>query len=196
MSCKFSPMPLHYVCVFCGSSSGSDPAFSLLATELGKILAHAKIGLVYGGASVGLMGKVADAVLENEGEVIGVIPEGLQSHELNHKGLTELLITKDMHQRKRIMYERSDGFIALPGGMGTLEEVFEAATWTKLGFHKDARNKPVILLGSSSFWSSLNSFLDMLVDTGFIKESDRGIISYEQDPSEAVRKLASHFVAE
>jgi hypothetical protein len=141
------------------------------------------------------MGKVADAVLGNEGEAIGVIPEGLQSHELNHKGLTELLITKDMHQRKQIMYERSDGFIALPGGMGTLEEVFEAATWTKLGFHKDAKKKPVILLGSSSFWSPLNSFLDMLVDTGFIKASDRGIISHEHDPNEAVRKLAYHLEA-
>lgn len=186
-------MPQHNVCVFCGSSLGSDHSFSLLATTLGEILARSDLGLVYGGASIGLMGQVADAVLENGGQVVGVIPEGLRSKELNHKGLTELLITQDMHERKRIMYERSDGFIALPGGVGTLEEIFEAATWTKLGFHKEPKDKPVVLVGNSDFWSPLTDFLDMLVIAGFVKDRDREIIRHEQDPEKAVEQLRKHF---
>ena len=181
------------MCVFCGSSLGNDPSFSHLATSLGETLARTGLGLVYGGASIGLMGKVADAVLDNGGQVIGVIPEGLRSKELNHKGLTELLITQDMHERKRIMYERSDGFIALPGGVGTLEEVFEAATWTKLGFHSGPKNKPVVLLGGNDFWYPLVDFLDMLVAAGFVKPNDREIISYEEGPQDAVDRLLKHF---
>ncbi len=186
-------MPEHNVCVFCGSSLGNNPSFSDLATSLGEILARSDIGLVYGGASIGLMGKVANAVLDNGGQVVGVIPKGLRSKELNHKGLTELLITQDMHERKRIMYERSDGFIALPGGVGTLEEVFEAATWTKLGFHSGQKNKPVVLLGENDFWYPLIDFLDMLVVAGFVKARDREIISYEEDPQNAVGRLRKHF---
>ncbi len=186
-------MPQHNICVFCASSLGRDPAYSRLATEVGEIIAKSGMGLVYGGASIGLMGKVADAALVNGGQVTGVIPDGLRSRELNHKGLTELLITEDMHERKRIMYERSDGFLALPGGMGTLEEVFESATWTKLGFHKGRKNKPVILVGSSSFWSPLISFLDMLVEEELMTVSDREIVAYEENPKKAVDRLLSYF---
>ena len=186
-------MPQHNICVFCASSLGGDPAYSRLATEVGEIIAKSGMGLVYGGASIGLMGKVADAALDNGGQVTGVIPDGLRSRELNHKGLTELLITEDMHERKRIMYERSDGFLALPGGMGTLEEIFESATWTKLGFHKGRKNKPVILVGSSSFWSPLTSFLDMLVKEELMKVSDREIVSYEENPKNAVDRLLGYF---
>ena len=186
-------MPQHNICVFCASSLGGDPAYSRLATEVGEIIAKSGMGLVYGGASIGLMGKVADGALVNGGQVTGVIPVGLRSRELNHKGLTELLITEGMHERKRIMYERSDGFLALPGGMGTLEEVFESATWTKLGFHKGRKNKPVILVGSSSFWSPLISFLDMLVEEELMKVSDRGIVSFEENPKNAVDRLIDYF---
>ena len=186
-------MPQHNICVFCASSLGGDPSYSRLATEVGAAIAESGLGLVYGGASIGLMGKVADAALENGGQVTGVIPDGLRSRELNHKGLTELLITEDMHERKRIMYERSDGFLALPGGMGTLEEVFESATWKKLGFHKRRKNKPVILVGSSSFWSPLTSFLDMLVEEELMKASDREIVSYQKNPKDAVDRLLTLF---
>ena len=186
-------MPQHNICVFCASSLGRDPAYSRLASEVGEIIAKSGMGLVYGGASIGLMGKVADAALVNGGQVTGVIPDGLRSRELNHKGLSELLITKDMHERKRIMYERSDGFLALPGGMGTLEEVFESATWTKLGFHKGRENKPVVLVGSSSFWSPLISFLDMLVEEELMTVSDREIVTYEETPKKAVDRLVSYF---
>ena len=186
-------MPQHNICVFCASSLGGDPTYSRLATEVGEIIAKSGMGLVYGGASIGLMGKVADAALVNGGQVTGVIPDGLRSRELNHKGLTELLITEDMHERKRIMYERSDGFLALPGGMGTLEEIFESATWTKLGFHKGRKNKPVILVGNSSFWSPLMSFLDMLVEEELMTVSDREIVAYEENPKKAVDRLLSYF---
>ena len=186
-------MPKHNICVFCASSLGGDPSYSRLATEVGAAIAESGLGLVYGGASIGLMGKVADAALENGGQVTGVIPDGLRSRELNHKGLTELLITEDMHERKRIMYERSDGFLALPGGMGTLEEVFESATWTKLGFHKGRKNKPVVLVGSSSFWSPLISFLDMLVEEELMTVSDREIVAYEENPKRAADRLLSYF---
>ena len=186
-------MPKHNIWVLCASSLGGDPSYSRLATEVGAAIAESGLGLVYGGASIGLMGKVADAALENGGQVTGVIPGGLRSRELNHKGLTELLITEDMHERKRIMYERSDGFLALPGGMGTLEEVFESATWTKLGFHKGRKNKPVILVGSSSFWSPLTSFLDMLVEEELMKASDREIVSYQKNPKDAVDRLLTLF---
>ena len=186
-------MAQHNVCVFCASSLGRDPSYSRLASEVGEIIAKSGMGLIYGGASIGLMGKVADATLENGGQVTGVIPDGLRSRELNHKGLTELLITKDMHERKRIMYERSDGFLALPGGMGTLEEVFESATWTKLGFHKGRKNKPVILVGSSTFWSPLMSFLDMLAEEELMKVSDREIVSHEENPKDAVDRLLGYF---
>ncbi len=188
-------MPQHNICVFCASSLGGDPAYSRLATEVGEIIAKSGMGLVYGGASIGLMGKVADAALDNGGQVTGVIPDGLRSRELNHKGLTELVITDDMHERKRIMYERSDGFLALPGGMGTLEEVFESATWTKLGFHKGRKHKPVILVGSSLFWSPLTSFLDMLVEEGLMQASDREIVSYEVNPRNAVDRLIGYFAS-
>ena len=165
--------------VFCGSRSGTDDSAPALARELGGAMAAAGIDLVYGGAGIGVMGAVADAVLDAGGRVIGVIPSGLFSHEVPHRRLTERIEVADMHERKRIMYARSDAFCCLPGGYGTLEELFEAATWTQLGLHD--RHKPVALLdggapGSPGFWSHLEAFLDAMVAEGFAKPENRDIV--------------------
>ena len=164
------------ICVFCGSAFGSSPAYESVAREVGRHLGEAGIGLVYGGASVGLMGVVADEALAAGGEVIGVIPAALRDREIAHPGLTELFVVDDMHQRKRRMYDLSDGFCALPGGYGTLDEVFEAVTWSQLGLHAAGRVKPVVLLDVEGYWESLVSFLDSAVSGGFVKEHNRNLI--------------------
>lgn len=141
------------LCVFCGSSSGRDPAYSVLAAQLGRTLAQRRIGLVYGGGRVGLMGVLADAALAAGGEVIGVIPKTLLDREVGHRGLTQLRVVDSMHARKALMAELADGFVALPGGIGTLEELFEVWTWAQLGMHR----KPCGLLdvgGFSRRWSA------------------------------------------
>jgi len=161
--------------VFCGSKAGNDDDVHALARELASAMVAADVGLVYGGAGVGVMGTVADAVLDAGGTAVGVIPVGLFSHEVPHGNLTELVEVPDMQARKRAMYERSDAFCALPGGYGTLEELFEAATWTQLGLH--GSHKPVVLLDRNGFWSSLDEFLDRLVSDGFVKPDSREIIS-------------------
>ena len=165
--------------VFCGSRAGIDDSALVLARELGGAMAASGIDLVYGGAGIGVMGAVADAVLDAGGRVIGVIPSGLFSHEVPHRGLTERIEVADMHERKRTMYARSDAFCGLPGGYGTLEELFEAATWTQLGLHE--RPKPIALLdggapGSPGFWSHLEAFLDTMVASGFAKPENRAIV--------------------
>jgi uncharacterized protein (TIGR00730 family) len=123
------------LCVFCGSADGSSPAYLEMAMNLGKLMAQKEIALVYGGASIGVMGAIADAVLANGGTVIGVIPKTLVDYEIAHKGLTELHVVDDMHQRKKLMYDKSDAFLSLPGGMGTLDEMFEILTWSQLKLH-------------------------------------------------------------
>ncbi len=165
--------------VFCGSRAGHDGSALALARELGAAMAGAGIDLVYGGAGVGVMGTLADAVLDAGGHVVGVIPTGLFSHEVPHRQLTERIEVADMHERKRTMYARSDAFCGLPGGYGTLEEVFEAATWNQLGLHE--RPKPIALLdggapGLPGFWSHLETFLDSTVDEGFIKPDNRSLV--------------------
>ena len=165
--------------VFCGSRSGSDDSTLTLARELGGAMAGAGIDLVYGGAGIGMMGALADAVLDAGGHVVGVIPSSLFSHEVPHRGLSERIEVANMHARKRTMYARSDAFCALPGGYGTIEELFEAATWTQLGLH--GRPKPVALLdggppGSPGFWSHLEVFLDATVAAGFVKPENRAIV--------------------
>jgi len=153
------------IVVFCGSSMGTDTIFQEVATSLGKELARQEIGLVYGGARVGLMGAIADGVLAQEGQVIGVIPHFLRTKEVAHEGLTELILVESMHERKTRMNELCDGVIALPGGFGTFEELFEMLTWAQLGLHK----KPIGLLNIDGFYDDLVIMIQKMVDKGFLK---------------------------
>ena len=175
------------VCVFCGSSTPPDNRYSEAARALGRLVASRRIDLVYGGGRVGLMGELADACLAGGGRVIGVIPVGLFSREVGHTGLTELHEVASMHERKQMMYDRSDAFIALPGGLGTLEELAEVATWSQLGLHR----KPVALLDVDDFWAPLLSQLDRMVDVGLLKPSNRRLILRSRSPKEALAALAS-----
>jgi uncharacterized protein (TIGR00730 family) len=165
------------ICVFCGSSDGCRPEYREAATALGTHLGQADITVVYGGASVGLMGAVADAALAAGGKVIGVIPRGFADRELAHPGLSELHLTDSMHERKALMADLSDGFIALPGGLGTLEELAEITTWAQLGLHR----KPVGVLDiptaeGGGFYALLLAFIDHMVAEGFVSEANRTLI--------------------
>ncbi|AXS40329.1 TIGR00730 family Rossman fold protein [Breoghania sp. L-A4] len=153
------------ICVYCGSGKGKDPAYARAARDLGRAMAEAGIRLVYGGGSVGLMGLVASSVMEHGGAVTGIIPRFLQEREVMLSSVDELIVTEDMHERKRIMFERSEAFIALPGGVGTLEEVVEMMTWAQLGQHR----KPVLLANISDFWKPLYTLLDHMRADGFIR---------------------------
>ncbi len=169
---------LRELCVFCGSSLGSNPAHAANAVALAHLLVADDIGLVYGGGETGLMGLIADTVLELGGRVTGIIPVSL-GKEVAHRGLTELIETDTMHQRKALMYERSDGFIAMPGGLGTLEEVAEVATWRQIGMH----DKPVGFLDTDGYYSSLLAWLDRAVDDGLLKEKNRALVVSSNDPA-------------
>jgi uncharacterized protein (TIGR00730 family) len=147
---------INAVCVYCGSSPGTDPAFTQAAVKLGKILAENGVRLVYGGGSVGLMGSVAESVIDHGGEVTGIIPDFLTKRERPKKLAQELIVTRDMHERKQTMFERADAFIALPGGIGTLEELVEQLTWAQLGRHK----KPILIADINNYWSPLLSLID------------------------------------
>lgn len=182
---------LGWLCVFCGSGMGTDPRYADTAVELGGRLAEEGVGLVYGGAHVGLMGVVADAALAGGGAVLGVIPEHLRDREIAHTGLTELQIVADMHERKRAMYARADAFCALPGGYGTFEEVFEATTWNQLGLHGDAVVKPLVLLDVGDFWSPLHEFLDRSVDAGFVRPDNRPLVGRAESVTGVIDGLRS-----
>ncbi|HEX8417932.1 MAG TPA: TIGR00730 family Rossman fold protein [Methylobacterium sp.] len=158
--------PVKTVCVYCGSGFGGDPAFTRAAEDLGRALAEAGIGLVYGGGNVGLMGTVARAVLDGGGHVTGIIPDFLKSRERMLDDIQETIVVSDMHTRKRLMFERSDAFIALPGGIGTLEELVEQMTWAQLGRHR----KPILLVSVAEFWTPLLTLLDHMRAHGFIRE--------------------------
>jgi uncharacterized protein (TIGR00730 family) len=166
------------ICVFCGSSPGGHPFYREAAALLGRTLAERRIGLVYGGASVGLMGILADAALEAGGSVVGVIPEALAKKEVAHEGLTALRIVGSMHERKAAMADLSDGFIALPGGMGTLDEFFEIVSWAQLGLHR----KPCGLLDVEGYFAPLLTFLDHAVEERFVKEAHRRLILVAGQP--------------
>jgi uncharacterized protein (TIGR00730 family) len=168
---------LRRICVFCGSSPGNDPAYAALAHSVGADLARRGIGVVYGGGRVGLMGVVADAALEAGGEVIGVIPQAMVDRELAHRGATELRIVTTLHERKAVMAELSDAFIALPGGLGTLEELAEVVSWAQLGLHA----KPIGLLGVGGYWADLLRWLDGAVAAGFVAPAYRGLIQEATD---------------
>ena len=165
------------LCVFCGASPGRDPGYVELAAQVGTGLAERGIGLVYGGGRVGMMGAVADAALTAGGEVIGVIPRRLVDRELAHGGLTELHIVETLHERKAGMAALSDGFIALPGGLGTLEELAEVASWGQLGLHA----KPIGLLGRAGYWDHLLRWLDHAAVEGFLTPANRALVSEDGD---------------
>jgi len=175
------------VTVFCGSRPGSRPIYRQAAQALGRCLARNGLTLVYGGGSVGLMGAVADAVLEAGGEAIGVIPKALALPELAHPNLTELHVVEGMHPRKHMMARLSSCFVAMPGGLGTLEELFEALTWTQLGI----QDKPVGLLDVAGYWDALAAALDVAVDEGFLSPAHRALLVADEDPLRLLEKLAA-----
>ena len=165
------------VCVYCGSRAGNDPRFAAKAGEFGGRLAREQLTLVYGGGNVGLMGTLADAALANGGDVIGVIPRQLVQWEVAHQGLTRLDVVESMHERKARMFDLSDAFVALPGGFGTLDEMFEMLTWRQLGFG----DKPCALLDVDGFYSPLVGMLDRMVDRGFVPQDDRRDLWHGED---------------
>ncbi len=176
------------VCVFCGSSPGADPAYFAAAQATGQAIAHRGLALVYGGAKVGLMGAVADAALAAGGEVFGVLPRGLAAKELAHTGLTRLEVVDSMHERKARMAELSDGFVALPGGIGTLEEIFEIWTWGQLGFHA----KPAGFLNVGGFYDPLKAFLDHMTDQAFMKTMHRDMALFGQSPDDILDAFGAY----
>ena len=173
------------LCIFCGSAPGKNENYVLMATKLGEFLAKQKITLVYGGATIGVMGAVADGVLNGGGKVIGVIPKSLVDYEIAHPGLTELHIVEGMHERKKMMYELSDAFLSLPGGMGTLDEMFEILTWAQLKYH----NKPCYLLNFEGFFDSLLSYLKHAHAEGFIKVEHMRLLKEIKDIEELEKLL-------
>lgn len=175
------------ICVYCGSSLGKHPDYTKAAHLLAEEMFKRDIGLIYGGASIGIMGQVADAVLALGGEVIGVIPRALALKEVSHSGLTDLKIVGSMHERKTVMTDLADGFIALPGGLGTLEELFEILTWAQLGFHQ----KPCGLLNIGNYYDGLVAFLDHAVDEAFIKPIHRSLLQVSDCPSQLLDAFAS-----
>jgi uncharacterized protein (TIGR00730 family) len=176
------------LCVFCGSNAGFDPAYLAMAEALGRVLAREGIALVYGGGAVGLMGAVADAALASGGEVIGVMPQALVDKEIDHKGLTDLRIVGSMHERKALMAELADGFIAMPGGLGTFEELFEVWTWAQLGYHR----KPCALLNVAGFYDRLAAFLDDVVEKGFVKPIHRSMLIVGNDPEALIAAIRGY----
>ena len=176
------------VTVFCGSSFGTDEIYKTQAILLGNKLAEENIGLVYGGANVGLMGAVADGVLEKGGEVFGVLPNFLRSKEIAHDQLTELFLVETMHERKTKMNELCDGVIALPGGFGTLEEFFEMLTWAQLGLHK----KPIAILNIDGFYDSLITFIQTTVDKGFLKQVNQDMLIVSDNIEELLDKMKNY----
>lgn len=179
--------PLRSVAVFCGSSSGTGGTYVAVARACGALLAERSIELVYGGGAVGLMGELADACLAGGGRVVGVIPVGLFSREVGHEGVTELHEVASMHERKQLMYDLADGFLGLPGGYGTLEEIAEVTTWAQLGLHA----KPVALVDVDGFWAGLVTQLDHMVDAGFLRRSNRRLIARCDDVAGALEHLAA-----
>jgi uncharacterized protein (TIGR00730 family) len=179
---------LKSICVYCGSSLGRLNAYSTAASALAASLVEQNIRLVYGGANVGIMGLLADTVLQLGGEAVGVIPESLVQKEVAHTGLTELHVTQSMHERKTLMAELSDGFVALPGGIGTLEELFEVWTWAQLGFH----DKPCGLLNVEGYFDSLALFLDHAADEQFVKQPHRSMLIVESNSKKLLERFRNY----
>ena len=180
------------ITVFCGSSFGIEDIYKSEATALGKVLAQKGIELVYGGANVGLMSAVADGVLREGGKVIGVLPHFLQSKEIAHEGLTELILVDNMHERKTKMNELCDGVIALPGGFGTLEEFFEMLTWAQLGLHK----KPIAILNIDGFYDALKVLIQVMVDKGFLKAVNQEMLLVSDNIEDLITKMSEYTAPE
>lgn len=176
------------ICVFLGSSPGRSPIYREAAEAFGTLLAKRGIGLVYGGGTVGLMGVVADAACAAGGEVIGVIPEALRAREHDHQGISELHVVQTMHERKALMAKLADGFVTLPGGIGTFEEMFEAWCWSQLGYHA----KPVGMLDVNGFYSGMSGFIDHVVAEGFLKPEHRAMLLVEKDPEVMLDRIAQY----
>lgn len=181
-------MKIAKICVYCGSSAGKSPAYSLAAAHLAKTMCKRGIGLVYGGAAVGVMGALANAVLDAGGEAIGVIPRSLAIKEVAHENLTQMHVVSSMHERKALMAELADGFIALPGGWGTLEEIFEILTWAQLGFHE----KPCGLLNIEGYYDGLIGFLDNAIEQQFVREVCRPMLMTAHDPADLLDQFAGY----
>lgn len=178
---------LRRVAVFCGSRHGADPLYTEAARSLGRLIAERGLGLVYGGGNVGLMGVIADEVLAGGGEVLGVIPKMLEAREVAHKGISELIVVDTMHDRKRKIYALCEAVIAMPGGIGTFEELFEALTWNQLGIHA----LPCGLLNAGGYWDPLLAMLDRAVDQGFFPATNRDKILADAEPASLLDRLAA-----
>ncbi|MEN9919362.1 MAG: hypothetical protein RL662_1798 [Bacteroidota bacterium] len=176
------------IAVYCGSSSGSDQIFRSKALALGNALAENGFDLVYGGAKVGLMGAVADGTLEKGGKAIGILPRFLAEKELEHKSLTEIILVETMHERKALMSDLSDGFIALPGGFGTMEELFEMLTWAQLSLHK----KPIAILNVNGYYDSLIDLINNMLDNGFMKQEYRDLLIVNEDIDILLNQMKSY----
>lgn len=179
---------MKYISVFCGSSNGNNENFTKQATLIGKTIANRGYGVVYGGAHVGLMGAVADGALSQGGEVIGVIPEFLKQKELEHHSLSQIYVVETMHERKAKMNELCDGIIALPGGYGTMEELFEMLTWAQLALHK----KPVALHNVNGFYDPLIALSETMIDNGFLKEEYRNLLLVDSDAEKLLDKMEAY----
>jgi len=175
------------ICVFCGSNAGARSEYAEAARALATVLAERKLGIVYGGGNVGLMGVLADAALEHGGEVIGVIPQKLVDKEVAHHGVTELRIVETMHERKALMNDLSDAFLALPGGFGTLDEFFEVLTWAQLGFH----GKPCALLNVAGYYDGMLTMLDHAVTERFLRPAHRELVIADTDPLRLLQRLSA-----
>ena len=186
------PTDITRLCVFCGTNAGARPEYGAAARELGKLLAEEDIELVYGGASVGIMGELADAVHEHGGHVTGIIPQQLVKKEAAHTGIPDLIVVASMHQRKSQMADMSDGFIALPGGIGTMEGFFEILTWGQLGIHR----KPSGLLNVAGYFDDLIKFLDHAVAEGFLTEEHRATIMVETEAKKLLKRMRAYAPAE
>lgn len=173
------------ICVFCGSSAGARPEYAHAAREMGRALAEAGLGLVYGGGRVGLMGVVADAVMQAGGEVVGVIPDALMRREVGHAGVTDLRVVGSMHERKALMADLSDGFVAMPGGFGTFEEFCEVITWSQLGIHP----KPCGLLNVGGYYAPLLAMFDHAVAEAFVRPQHRGLVLEESTPAALLARM-------
>ena len=176
------------ICVFCGSSPGARPAYAEAAAEMGRLLATEGIGLVYGGAQAGLMGVLADAVLAEGGEIIGVIPQALVDREIGHSSVPDMRVVGSMHERKALMAELSDAFVALPGGLGTLEELFEVYTWAQLGLHR----KPCGLLDVEDYYAGIAGFLEHAVEERFVSEQHRAMLIVEREPRALLERVRGY----
>lgn len=179
-----------YLCVYCGSSTGSNPIYIEQAKALGQLMVKKGYHLVYGAGNVGLMGVIADEVLRQGGEVIGIIPQHLVDMEVAHTNCTELIVTTTMHERKAIMAERSDGFIAMPGGIGTLEEVIEIMTWTQIGLQQ----KPIAFYDVNNYYTKLFDFFDHMIEEKFLKPIHMEQLIRENDPEELLKAIASNSI--